>query len=87
MPYFPVEPGKMLANLDKDIFLININRINSYIKKAIKEDRAKETCSFTNDLHDALLQKQNVEFWKTWNSKFEKNIYAATIINGQTSLI
>jgi hypothetical protein len=27
------EPGEMLANLDKDIFLINIFRINSCIRK------------------------------------------------------
>ena len=27
--------------------------------------------SNTNDLHDALLRKNNTEFWKWWQSKFE----------------
>jgi hypothetical protein len=42
-------------------------------KKCIKEEQAAETCSFTNDLHDALLRKSNQDFWKTWRSKFSNN--------------
>ena len=26
--------------------------------------------SITNDLHDALIQKDNIQFWKLWNSRF-----------------
>ena len=40
-------------------------------KKRIKEERAQETSSYTNDLHDALMHKSGSEFWKNWNSKFE----------------
>ena len=29
------------------------------------------TLSYTNDLHDALLRKEGVAFWKCWKSKFE----------------
>ena len=25
---------------------------------------------FTNDLHEALIAKDNVSFWKTWRAKF-----------------
>ena len=42
-------------------------------KKCIKEEKAAETCSFTNDLHEALLNKSNQDFWKTWRSKFPNN--------------
>jgi len=27
--------------------------------------------SYSNDLHDALLSKNNTLFWKCWRSKFE----------------
>ena len=26
--------------------------------------------SYTNDLHDALLNKSGTEFWKSWRAKF-----------------
>jgi exonuclease III len=51
-------------------------------KQKIKEEQARETCSFTNDLHDALLRKQGAEFWKSWNSKFEAKTNYATLIDG-----
>ena len=38
-------------------------------KKRIREDRQKETISFTNSLHDALLRKNGKEFWKCWKAK------------------
>lgn len=40
-------------------------------KQRIKQERAQETSSFTNELHDALLHKSGRDFWKQWNSKFE----------------
>ena len=42
-------------------------------KKRIREERVAETCSFTNDLHDALLGKSGQDFWKMWKSKFSSN--------------
>jgi len=27
---------------------------------------------YTNELHDALLKKNNNDFWKCWGSKFEQ---------------
>ena len=38
-----------------------------------RASRVAETCSFTNDLHDALLGKSGQDFWKMWKSKFSSN--------------
>lgn len=51
-------------------------------KQKIKEEQARETCSFTNELHDALLCKTGTEFWKCWNSKFESKTNSVTSIDG-----
>ena len=40
-------------------------------KKCIRDEQQRETNSYTNDLHDALLRKSGQAFWKCWNSKFE----------------
>jgi hypothetical protein len=40
-------------------------------KKRIREYERQETFVYTNDLHDALLNKQGPAFWKCWRSKFE----------------
>jgi len=40
-------------------------------KKCIRDEQQRETISYTNDLHDALLCKSGQAFWKCWNSKFE----------------
>ena len=34
-----------------------------------KESHGKE--SYTNDLHEALLSKNNTAFWRCWRSQFE----------------
>jgi hypothetical protein len=39
-------------------------------KKSISEQRATQTSSYTNDLHEALLSKSGQDFWKVWKSKF-----------------
>ena len=33
-----------------------------------------DTQTYSNDLHEALLLKNNTAFWKTWRSKFNKSI-------------
>ena len=40
-------------------------------KKRLKDERAKETSVFTNELHEALLRKSGPSFWNCWNSKFK----------------
>ena len=34
---------------------------------------ATESTSYSNDLHDALMQKNGPAFWKVWRSKFESS--------------
>jgi len=33
-----------------------------------------DTQAYSNDLHEALLLKNNTAFWKTWRSKFNKSV-------------
>ena len=42
-------------------------------RKGIKEYEKMSTETYTNDLHDALLCKDNTTFWKCWRSKFESS--------------
>ena len=42
-------------------------------RKRLKESNEQITESYTNDLHEALLQKDNTTFWRCWRSKFECN--------------
>ena len=39
-------------------------------KIAIKHAKNEAADSITNDLHDALIQKDDSQFWKLWNSRF-----------------
>ena len=39
-------------------------------KSRIRSSQQDETSSYTNDLNDALLQKQGSTFWNCWRSKF-----------------
>ena len=39
-------------------------------RKRLREEQNSETYSYTNALHDALLTKNDIEFWKCWRSKF-----------------
>ena len=42
----------------------------SAYRNAIKQLDRDSVRFYTNDLHDALLQKRGQQFWKCWNSKF-----------------
>ena len=39
-------------------------------RKRIKECNNLSTESYSNELHEALLRKNNLTFWKCWRSKF-----------------
>ena len=54
--------------LDYDFKQRNYDR-NIY-RKRIKEGQCGGLFSYTNDLHDALLNKSGTEFWKSWRAKF-----------------
>ena len=53
-------------------FIYNTDRTNFYIKKRIKGEQLNEQLSYTNDLYVVLMSKNNIDFWKTWKSKFKK---------------
>jgi len=40
-------------------------------RKRLREEQKSESMVYTNDLHEALLDKKGNEFWKCWRSKFE----------------
>ena len=40
-------------------------------RKCIRECQNRSTLVYTNDLHDALLRKNGVEFWKCWRANFQ----------------
>ena len=42
-------------------------------KKEIRQRERQESLEYTNELHEALLNKQGPAFWKVWRSKFETN--------------
>ena len=39
-------------------------------RRRVKECDKMSTESFRNELHEALLRKDNTTFWKCWRSKF-----------------
>ena len=43
------------------------------IAKKLKECQQNEKVSYTNELHDALIEKNSVNFWKCWRSKFKSH--------------
>ena len=53
-------------------------------KKTIRKYQQKEQSSYTNDLHDALLSKDNISFWKCFRSKFNHTLNNAVQVNGFT---
>lgn len=46
-------------------------RISHYnYKLAVKRKKESHQDEFTNELHECLLNKDMVSFWKSWHSKF-----------------
>ena len=45
----------------------------SLYRKGIRDRQKSESTSYSNDLHDALMQKNGPSFWKVWRSKFESS--------------
>jgi len=44
---------------------------NSAYRNGLRRKQQLETEIYTNDLHDALLQKQDTAFWHCWKSQFD----------------
>ena len=56
-----------------------------HYKRAVREEQMQEKCVFTNDLHEAFLQKSSTDFWKCWNSKFLPKSNYISQIDGLTN--
>ena len=53
-------------------------------KKTIRQYQQQEHSSYTNELHDALLSKDNISFWKCFKSKFDRKTGHVAQVNGLT---
>jgi len=42
-------------------------------RKRLRDGERSNTTAYTNDLHECLLEKNGVDFWKCWRSKFESS--------------
>jgi len=42
-------------------------------RKCLREHQKIDTQTYSNDLHEALLAKNNIAFWKIWRSKCNKS--------------
>ena len=52
-------------------YIFEIRKSDKYKYKClIKQKQLESRTNITNDLHDALLLKDNDNFWKVWQSKF-----------------
>ena len=51
-------------------------------KNEIRKCQKQEMTSYTNDLHDALVQKDGTTFWKVWKSKFDSRSNKITVVDG-----
>ena len=51
-------------------------------KKSIREGQESQTASYTNDLHDALLNISGQALWQVWNPNFENKLPAVIPVDG-----
>ena len=64
------DSGKHQVNPVKDLFSTNVKHVGPNTAKPY--ERMRNSCtSYTNSLHEALLAKDGLTFWKCWQSKFE----------------
>ena len=42
-------------------------------RREIRNRRRQEKEVYINDVHEPLLEKQGITFWKCWSRKFERN--------------
>jgi len=66
--------------------IFDVRKTDKYKYKClIKHKQLEIRNNITNDLHDALLQKHAVDFWKGWKSKFpNKKVNKCPLIEGSS---
>ena len=70
-----------LRNKLGDIYNLKICAKANY-KRALRQKDKDESLSFSNNLNDYLLQKDQASFWKTWKAKFTNNAGFSDFIDG-----
>lgn len=53
-------------------------------RHGIRSKQRNEKEIYTNDLHEALIQKQGKTFWRCWKSKFDSRRRQVGIVDGST---
>ena len=53
---------------------IDRTRARMQYRNKLRDCQRSEELRYSNELHDALMAKNGVVFWKCWRSKFDKNI-------------
>ena len=48
-------------------------------RKKIRETENSSLCTYTNDLHEALLVKDGIRFWNSWRCKFESSTLCSQV--------
>ena len=56
-------------------------------RRGLRHHQQDACCEVSNVLHDCLMQKDNTEFWKCWNSKFKRQNKQCIAVGGLTSSI
>ena len=64
---------------------MQMKRAKVVYKNAIKAHRIKDETYFSDDLHELLLEKDMIGFWKTWNAKLVKPKYSS-VIDGESDV-
>jgi exonuclease III len=65
------------------MIFLEMRRAKIAYKNAIRAQQVQDNTYFSNELHDMLIQKDMVGFWKSWNSKIVKGSMS-TVIDGST---
>jgi len=56
-------------------------------KQAIKAHRTSADTYISNELHDLLMEKDMINFWKSWNAKFPRNVNSKLVDGTNNSQI
>jgi len=54
-------------------------------KNAIRAYKINDDSYFSNDLHELLMTKDMIGFWKTWNTKVTNRPKCPTVVNGESN--
>ena len=77
-----VDYGNSRVNLAQGLFFVATEGTDHYIRQVFAIIGREATETNTNDLHEALLNKEGNAFWKCWKSKFGQSNQAPRQVDG-----